>query len=76
MLRQAMILVSVGSVIGLFGAFSAARVASSLLFRVKLTDPPTIVGATLLLFAVALLACYMPASTASKVDPMVALRYE
>jgi putative ABC transport system permease protein len=65
-----------GILIGVIAALSIERALSSLLFEVSATDPATFALATLLLFLVALAACYIPALRAANVDPMVALRYE
>ena len=68
--------VLLGVVIGTAGALAMGRLLSSLIFEVKPTDPVTFLAVTLLLAAIALLASILPAYRATKVDPMVALRYE
>ncbi len=75
-IRQASVMVAVGISAGLAGAFALTRVMSSLLFGVSATDRFTFIVISLLLAVVALLASYVPARRATKVDPMVALRHE
>jgi len=75
-LREALLLVGVGLVVGVLASLALTKTAASLLFELKPNDPLTIAGATLLLAIVALVAGYLPARRASRVDPLVALRDE
>jgi putative ABC transport system permease protein len=75
-LQQGMGLVFIGVAIGLAGAWAVTRVMSSLLFEVSTSDPLTFFSVALLLTVVALLASFLPAYRATKVDPVIALRYE
>ena len=75
-LRQAMVLILLGMAIGMAVAFAATRLIVSLLYGVSAADPVIFAGIALLLAVVALLACYVPARRAMRIDPLVALRYE
>jgi putative ABC transport system permease protein len=75
-LSQGLRTILIGVAIGIAGALALTRTVESLLFGVTPTDPLTFGGVTLLLIGAALLACFIPAQRATKVDPMVALRYE
>ncbi len=75
-LQSGLVLAVIGVVLGLGGAFALTRLMRSLLFAVEPTDGATFVVVTLGLMLVALVACYLPARRATKVDPLVALRYE
>jgi putative ABC transport system permease protein len=76
MVGQGMKLIALSLILGLSGAWALTRLLTKLLFNVQPTDALTFAGVVLLLTAVALLACYLPARRAAKVDPMIALRAE
>jgi putative ABC transport system permease protein len=75
-IRQGMVLTIAGLLVGIAVGLAATRVMTDMLFGVTATDAVTFVSAGVLLVIVAFLACYVPARRATKVDPLVALRYE
>ncbi|HEY8411797.1 MAG TPA: FtsX-like permease family protein, partial [Pyrinomonadaceae bacterium] len=75
-LKHALLLVAIGGVIGLAGAYAASSVLKSLLFEVAATDLTIFIAVPVILFLVALVACLVPARRATRVDPLIALRHE
>jgi len=75
-IRQGVVIVAAGLSLGLLGSLAVTRLLSGLLYGISPTDPLTLVGVSLVLTGATLLACYLPARKATKVDPMVALRHE
>jgi putative ABC transport system permease protein len=75
-LAEGMRLAAIGSVIGVVAAIAAGRLMASLLHEVKPGDPMVLAGTTLLLVSIALVACYLPARRAARLDPLTALRHE
>jgi ABC-type antimicrobial peptide transport system permease subunit len=75
-MKSGLLLAAVGVAIGLAGAFVVTRLMTSLLFAVEPTDKATFAIVSGCLLLISLLACYIPARRATKVDPLVALRYE
>jgi putative ABC transport system permease protein len=75
-LRQGLAMALAGGGLGMIGAVACGRLISSYLYKIRPFDPVTLISVTAFLAAISLLACYIPARRATKVDPMVALRYE
>jgi len=75
-IRQGMGLTIIGLIVGVAAGSVVTRVLADMLYGVSTRDPLTFVGAPLLLLVVAFLACYIPARRATRIDPLIALRYE
>ena len=75
-MRQGLLMIFLGLIIGLAGAFGLTRYLASLLYEVKPTDPMTFLLASVGLFIIGLIACFIPAYRAAKVDPVTTLRHE
>jgi putative ABC transport system permease protein len=75
-ISQGMLLLAVDMVIGTLGALAMTRTLASFLYGVRPTDPVTFVAVVVILAGFALLACYIPARRATRIDPMIALHYE
>jgi putative ABC transport system permease protein len=73
---RGLVLVLVGGALGVAGAFTLTRLLSAILYGVSARDPLIFAGVAIFLMSVAMAACYIPAQRATKVDPVVALRYE
>jgi ABC-type antimicrobial peptide transport system permease subunit len=75
-LRKGIILLLMGTSLGLIGGYAAEKILASFLYQAQFTNPVLLSAAITVLFATGLLACYIPARRAARVDPMTALRYE
>jgi ABC-type antimicrobial peptide transport system permease subunit len=75
-LKEGFVVIATGMAAGMAGAWALTRLLTILLYGVKATDSSILISASILLCGAALLACILPARRATKVDPMVALRYE
>jgi predicted permease len=74
--RQGILLAVIGVVVGIAAAFGATRIMNTMLYHVKAMDPVTLAAVSVLLLLVSLVACFIPARRATRVDPLIALRYE